>query len=99
KYLVNSIKGLLKKHQIEGVINQIGPVFHMMFIDEENVKSFSTFQKRDAKKYSRYAEMLLEEGILVRHSGLWYLSSKHYEKEVDITIKAIDKALSKLKAD
>lgn len=94
--LVEGIRKLLDQHQVTGLINHIGPVFHMMFIDEASVTDFSTFQTRDAEKYTQFASLLLEEGILVRPSGLWYMSGAHGQKEVDQTLEAIDRALEKL---
>ncbi len=96
KQLVAGIRELFVKHQVKGLINQLGPVFHMMFIDEPKVADFETFQKRDAGKYAAFAELMLNEGILVRSSGLWYVSTMHGEKEVQETLGAIDRALTKL---
>lgn len=96
KLLVGKIRQLIEKHQVNGLINTYGPVFHMMFIDEPEVKRFATYQKRDAKKYEKFAALLLEEGVLVRPSGLWYLSSAHTEEDIEKTVAAMDRALSKL---
>ncbi|WP_368652233.1 aspartate aminotransferase family protein [Ornithinibacillus sp. 4-3] len=94
--IVKGIRNLLDQHHVTGLINHIGPVFHMMFIDEESVTDFSTFQKRDAEKYTQFASLLLEEGVLVRPSGLWYISALHGQKEVENTLEAVDRALKKL---
>lgn len=93
--LVTGIRELLAKHQIQGLINQLGPVFHVMFIDQPKVADFETFQQRDEAKYATFAELLLNEGILVRSSGLWYVSALHGEGEVQETLGAIDRALTK----
>ncbi len=94
--LVQGIRALLEKHRIPGLVNQAGPVFHMMFTSETKVEDFATFNKRDAAKYSRFAELMLEEGVLVRPSGLWYVSAVHGENEVTATIEAMDRVLAKL---
>ncbi len=94
--LVQGIRSLLEKHRISGLVNQAGPVFHMMFTSETKVEDFATFNKRDAAKYSRFAELMLEEGVLVRPSGLWYVSAVHGENEVTATIEAMDRVLAKL---
>lgn len=94
--LVTGIRECLEKHNIPGLVNHMGPVFHMMFTNESTVDNFSTFQKRDAKKYTLFAELLLEEGILVRPSGLWYVSAVHEQKDVDETLNSVDRTLEKL---
>ncbi|WP_261800366.1 aspartate aminotransferase family protein [Paenibacillus sp. PAMC21692] len=94
--LVAGLRELLNKHGVQGLINQAGPVFHFMFTEEKQVEDFDTFNKRDAAKYSRFAELMLEEGVLVRPSGLWYISTVHTEADIENTIQAADRALAKL---
>ncbi|MGG1517041.1 aspartate aminotransferase family protein [Paenibacillus oryzisoli] len=94
--LSDGIRGLLNKHGIPGVVNLCGPVFHMMFIDEPEVTDFDTFNKRDAGKYARFAELMLSEGVLLRPNGLWYISTAHSLPDIEETLLAVDRALSRL---
>lgn len=94
--LVQGIRELFTKHSIAGLINQIGPVFHMMFTQQTEVNDFDAFQQRDAATYSRFAELMLEEGVLVRPSGLWYVSAVHEESHIQATLQAVERALLKL---
>jgi len=94
--LVSGIRELLRKRGIAGVINQIGPVFHMMFTDRSSVTDFSEFQERDAAKYARFAEIMLEEGVLVRPNGLWYICTAHGPQDVEETLRAVDRSLRRL---
>lgn len=94
--LVDGIEGLFKKHQISGLINHFGPVFHMMFTEEKEVHDFNAFQKRDAQKYSQFAGIMLDEGVLVRPSGLWYVSAVHEEEHIEKTLQAMDCAFQKM---
>lgn len=96
--LASGIRERLAKHGIPGLVNQIGPVFHMMFTEAQEVRDFAVFQERDAAKYSRFAAIMLEEGVLVRPSGLWYVSTVHGEQEMEETLQAIDRTLAKLTA-
>lgn len=92
----SGIRSLLAKHGIKGIVNGVGPVFHMMFTEEEKVEDFASFNKRDAAKYSRFAELMLAEGVLIRPNGLWYVSTVHTDADVEATLQAIDRALAKL---
>jgi glutamate-1-semialdehyde 2,1-aminomutase len=94
--LVGSIRSLFTKHGFRGVVNQIGPVFNMMFIDRDEVNHFDDFQQRNAGLYAKFAELMLEEGVLVRPNGLWYLSTVHEQKHIDATVAAIDNVFGKL---
>lgn len=95
--LVGSIRSLFTKHGLRGVVNQIGPVFNMMFIDRDEVNHFDEFQTRNAGLYAKFAELMLEEGVLVRPNGLWYLSAAHEQSHIDATVAAIDRVFARLK--
>jgi glutamate-1-semialdehyde 2,1-aminomutase len=95
--LAEGIRGLFAKHVIRGVVNQIGPVFHMMFIDRDEVKDYDTFQERNTGLYAMFAELLLEEGVLVRPNGLWYVSAAHDKGHVEATLAAVDRSLAQIK--
>ncbi|MDR6550494.1 aminotransferase class III-fold pyridoxal phosphate-dependent enzyme [Paenibacillus qinlingensis] len=95
-HLVEGIRSLLAKHGIPGIVNHVGPVFHMMFTHEPAVEDFASFTKRDGAKYADFAGKMLEEGVLVRSNGLWYLSATHGAQEIEETLKAVDRALVNL---
>lgn len=76
--------------------HQVGPVFHTMFVDLPEVNDFAGFSKRDAGKYATFAERMLQQGVLVRPNGLWYVSAVHGEEEVRKTLRAADIVLSSL---
>ncbi|OMF34647.1 aspartate aminotransferase family protein [Paenibacillus sp. FSL H8-0548] len=95
--LVAGIRKLLIKHQIPGILNREGPVFHMMFTEQSIVEDFQAFNQRDAALYSQFAELMLNEGVLVRTNGLWYVSAVHGQQEIKDTLHAVDHALKQLK--
>jgi glutamate-1-semialdehyde 2,1-aminomutase len=94
--LAQGIRRLFTKHGARGVVNQIGPVMHVMFIDASEVNDFDTFNTRDSAAYARFAEFMLDEGILVRPNGLWYISTAHTKTEIEETLNAVDRVLARL---
>lgn len=94
--LAEGIRERMQRNGFRGVVNQIGPVFHMMFIDRDEVSSFAEFSERDSALYFEFAEKMLEEGILIRPNGLWYVSTAHGEEEIAETLEAADRALQAL---
>jgi glutamate-1-semialdehyde 2,1-aminomutase len=96
KNLVNGIREMMSRLKIPGLINQIGPVFHMMFINKSDVTDFDTFNLRDTQKYSHFAELMLNHGVLVRPSGLWYISAAHEQNDLIETLDAVEKSLKSL---
>ncbi|WP_282943124.1 aspartate aminotransferase family protein [Paenibacillus sp. RC67] len=94
--LSDGIRSLLARNGHQVVVNQLGPVFHVMFIDRTEVNDFDTFNLRDMKLYTRFAEEMLHEGVLVRPNGLWYVSSAHGQEEIDKTLSAVERVAQKL---
>ncbi|BFT72882.1 aspartate aminotransferase family protein [Paenibacillus sp. P36] len=96
--LTEGIRSILRTNGLQAVVNQQGPVFHLMFIDRDEVSDFDTFNLRDSQLYTRFAEEMLDEGILVRPNGLWYVSTAHGEKEVQETLAAVEKVAQRIAA-
>lgn len=94
--LAEGLRRLMGKYGFRGVVNQIGPVFHMMFVDRDEVRTFREFSERDSAMYCRFAEKMLHEGVMIRTNGLWYVSAAHGEDEAERTLAAADRALAAL---
>jgi glutamate-1-semialdehyde 2,1-aminomutase len=67
-----------------------------MFTDAEWVTDFAAFNRRDAAKYAKFAELLLEAGVLVRSNGLWYVSAVHTDQEVAESLDAVERTLARI---
>ncbi|WP_276353741.1 aspartate aminotransferase family protein [Cohnella caldifontis] len=89
----------LRKFGFRGVVNQIGPVFHLMFIERDRVDTFEDFSRRDSSLYFEFAERMLEEGVLIRTNGLWYVSIAHEERDIELMLEAADRVLQAMAAD
>jgi len=96
--LTEGIRTRFAKHGVGGIVNQIGPVFNVMFTDEPEINDFASYNRRDSAKYARFAELMLNNGVLVRPNGLWYLSTAHSEADIDATLEAIDNVLAQLQS-
>lgn len=94
--LVSGLRTLLERHGIPGVVNACGAVFHLMFTDQKEVNSYAGFQARDAGRYVRFAQGMLERGVLLRQTGLWYISAAHTSENIERTLEAADATLETL---
>jgi glutamate-1-semialdehyde 2,1-aminomutase len=94
--LVGGLRSLLELHHLSGVVNACGAVFHLMFTTQKEVKDFAGFQSRDAARYSRFAQGMLEQGVLLRQTGLWYISAAHSRQDIEQTLEAANRVLEKL---
>jgi len=94
--LVAGIHELMEAKGLPHLINRFGPVFHVMFTKLSAVSTFDEFNQRDAGLYARFAQFALEEGLLVRPNGLWYISASHTDQDVDDTLNMVRRALARL---
>ncbi len=79
------------------VINRCGPVFHTMFSEERPVTRYEQFLRRDASRFAELAAILMEEGVLVRPSGLWYVSAAHTRADAEDTADKFERGARRLK--
>lgn len=97
KKLTKAMEEAAQAAGIPLVINSCGTVFHTMIIEtDENVETFTQYEQRDKERFAKLAELLLIEGVMVRPSGLWYLSTAHTEEDIDFTIEAFKRAVNRL---
>ncbi|WP_309121097.1 glutamate-1-semialdehyde 2,1-aminomutase [Paenibacillus sp.] len=95
--LTSALEEIAAREGLPFVVNRCGPVFHTMFAEERPVERYEQFVRRDAARFAALAEQLLREGVMVRPSGLWYLSAAHAEADVDDTAHRFERSVRKLK--
>mgnify|MGYP001157843346 FL=1 len=96
--LTSGMRMLAEQYDLPLRIHQHGPVFHTMFAKVQ-VDQFYQFQQRDVSLFNQLAQRLLEEGIAVRPSGLWYVSTAHTAEDIDETLAKIEKCFRQLQAE
>lgn len=95
--LTTGMDELAAQYGLPLLINKHGPVFHTMFTAQDKVDRFFQFQQRDVQLFNQFAEALLYEGVLVRPSGLWYISAVHTIDDVTKTLDKVEQAFHRLK--
>lgn len=91
--LTSGIAESARRLKIPLVINSVGQVFQTIFTEEEHVRDFGAFGRRNVSLGSQFAEALMYEGVYLRPNGLWYLSTAHEEDHIARTISAVNRAL------
>jgi glutamate-1-semialdehyde 2,1-aminomutase len=69
--------------------------FHVAFGEEDatDVRSLSRF---DVPRYRWLVNRLVDQGVWVARRGIWYVSTAHGEREVEVALERTDAALSSL---
>lgn len=95
--LTGKIKDVFAKYGICWALNQIGSMFSIFF-NEGEVCTYEEVIKSDTDKYARFYRELLEEGIYFPPSQyeVCFVSCAHSQDDIEKTVEAIDKALSRI---
>jgi glutamate-1-semialdehyde 2,1-aminomutase len=76
-----------------------GPMFNLAFTDGQPVYDYRSFVRHsDMSRCQEFADVLLHEGVRFIPRGMWYLSAAHSQEDVEFTLEAAGRALSKLKS-
>lgn len=92
--LVQGLRTCARRAGVPMVVNDAGPVFHVLFTDEEPVDTLAAYERRDIERGKLFARGLLEKGIYARPSGLWYVSTAHEFVHVRMTLAAVEQVLA-----
>jgi glutamate-1-semialdehyde 2,1-aminomutase len=84
---------LLRAHGYKVVITGESAVFHVSFMERE-ARCYRDLLVADACLYSDFAVALLDEGVLILPDGRWYVSTAHTDQVIDLTLAAVERALS-----
>ncbi|MGH9243743.1 MAG: aspartate aminotransferase family protein [Acidimicrobiales bacterium] len=71
--------------------------FHAAFGPEDvETTDYRRLQLLDGARYRRLAAVLVEEGVWVASRGIWYVSAAHGDREVEVTLERVGKAVNRL---
>jgi glutamate-1-semialdehyde 2,1-aminomutase len=96
--LEDGFKKNLAETGVNAVINRIGSLLTLFFVDGKKVDSFADLETLNTEKYSKYFNAMLEQGIFLPPSQYeaMFVSYAHTEEDVQKTIDANLKALKQL---
>ena len=93
-------KGIIEaahKYHIEITVNRLKGALAVYFTNE-TVKDYEQAERSDGEMFGKFFKLMLEEGINLAPSKYeaWFLTTEHTKEDVEETIKAVEKAFSKL---
>lgn len=98
KQLVNKIEGLIKKHNISALVNNVGSLYTIFFSDER-VKNLEGAMDTNDEMYNIYFSTMLENGIIVPPSKYeaHFISWSHSDEDFEKILKNIEKSFINMK--
>jgi glutamate-1-semialdehyde 2,1-aminomutase len=96
--LVNGILSKANDNGIDMTANVVGGMFGLFFTEESNVTNFEQASNCNLERFKSFYHLMLNEGVYLAPSAYeaGFISSKHTDIEIQFTIDAADKALSRL---
>ncbi len=86
-----------KEYGVDVTVNRYGSMMNPFFVKGQ-VTNFEEAQKSDTKKFAIFFWEMIRNGVFLPPSQFeaWFLSSAISEKDLDRTVRAIDKAMQKV---
>jgi 3-aminobutanoyl-CoA transaminase len=88
KYLMDGIKELLSKHNINAELSGIPPMFFITF--PKNADGSYKAMRKD------FYTQMIRKNVFLQPYHHWYVSYRHTKEDLDYTINAIDESLTYL---
>ena len=92
--LMEGLRDLGRKHEIELLVQGPGPIFQIAFTDATEISDHRSYNSNaDHEMYARFHQGMLERGVRLLAGGTWFVSTAHGEAEVEQTLNAADEVL------
>ena len=92
--LMEGLRDLGRKHEIELLVQGPGPIFQIAFTDATEITDHRSYDNNaDKEMFARFQQGMLERGVRLPMGGTWFLSLAHGEEEVEQTLNAADEVL------
>lgn len=81
-------------------LNRVGSAFTVFFGPTE-VVDYATAKQADAKRFARFHQLMLAEGIYLAPSRFeaWFVSAQHTAADIEETVAAVDRVFRQMRDD
>lgn len=93
--LMDGLRELGRRHSLPLHVQGLPMAFHVSFGDGV-ATDHRSLQRLDAGRYRALVDRLMEEGVWVARRGVWYVSTAHGPREVEVTLERVESALKAL---
>ena len=99
EYLTKNLREVLKNHEIDSYMNQVGSMTSVYFTDEK-VTGFKTANTTNQELFKTFFHEMLKRGVYLPPSPFesWFLATTLTNEMLDKTISATDESLAVAKS-
>jgi glutamate-1-semialdehyde 2,1-aminomutase len=78
-------------------LHQVGPLLQTFILGGDRpVTSYADAAAADAPRFARFAEKMLERGVMVLPRGWWFISTEHSSEDIAATLDAARSAFAEI---
>ncbi|MBA30979.1 MAG: hypothetical protein CL748_00395 [Chloroflexi bacterium] len=97
EFMIENLKSVSKSQESDMHVQGIGSLLSISFTNKEEIINWRDHAKNcNEEKYSIFAYEMLKNGIRLSSNGRMHISSAHTHEDLEKTISAVEKVLSKL---
>lgn len=89
--LMSGLRDLGERFGVPLRVEGMPAAFHVSFGAAE-VTDYRTLQQLDLRRYERFADELIKNGLWVAARGVWYVSASHGSTELDAALSRVERA-------
>jgi glutamate-1-semialdehyde 2,1-aminomutase len=99
--LMAGLRDIIKRHQVEAIVQGYGPMFQIHFTPLERVRNYDDFCRSSKDVFFDFRTRMLPRGVYIRpaHFGELYVSAAHTAEDADKTLEAADEVMKEMKRD
>ncbi len=99
--LMRGIQEIFQRLQVEAILQGFGSMFQIHFTPLSKIRNYPDFCKSNRDTYMSFRNKLITRGIFIRpaHFGELYISTAHTERDIDITLNAMEIATKEMKRE
>jgi glutamate-1-semialdehyde 2,1-aminomutase len=97
--LVKGVDERAKAHHIPLQTRMIGGMFGLFFTNSNQIETEENVKRCNTEQFKQFFHLMLQEGIYLAPSAfeIGFVSSAHQDKEIDVTLSAVEKTLATMK--
>ncbi|GAB3447335.1 aspartate aminotransferase family protein [Actinophytocola sediminis] len=94
--LMDGMAAIAARAGVPLLVDGPGQLFQLYFTEATEVRDYRDFAATDRALMARLHGLLLDEGVNSVPRGLWFLSTAHTDEDIDQTLVAFEKAITRL---
>jgi glutamate-1-semialdehyde 2,1-aminomutase len=94
--LMHGLRSAARRAGVSMLVQGLPAIFQTRFTDKPALYDYRDVAETDQERGLAFCQALQDEGVRVTQRGVWFLSAAHGDAEIDETLAAAERALSRV---